>query len=425
VNQALNKLYKKSATQLKWASFFIAYPYWTIIQNLSFFLTVRFIFTARQLPIDFIRIRSLPSFFAILLMLGAINSTLGAAINLGYDYFSLAIGVLPNYLYWGLLIIIIGNVGLRVMPLEKFYESFFYAIVTTILTYYFFRPILDPIPFFRNVSQNNFAFLMIIFGPMATAHVQKRWNNNFYTLIFIVLISLAGFLSGSRSGSIFTLVGCSLVLALGNWIKTIIVLFIGTFLSVATPEVIDSPAVKTTIHSLNERTYDLVYETEETMTTDRSYLTRLAMIEKGMNIFEQYPMAGIGIGNFSNKSFKVDFNFEGADLLMHKEDEFERTVNPHNSYISFLSEGGLILFIPFLLCLFYPIYYFLINFNQIKSEEKAVFISIIFMCIHSWFITGMVNVYGWFILGVANSYIIHKSRAKKIIINGIRVSLPQ
>lgn len=426
MNQIKNKrIFEKAKNQLKWVCFFIAYPYWTLIQNLSFFLAIRFVFTAKQLPLEFLRIRSVLSFAGLLLIFGAINSTLGAAINLGYDYFRLSIIILPNYIYWGLIVIVLGNIGLKFLPLTSFYRYFFYAIIASILTYFFFTPIFVNIPFFRNLSQNNFAFVLIIFGPMATAYVQSEWKNNLYSLTFIILITVAGFLSGSRSGSIFTLTGCLTVMALGNWIKIVLVTFFGIFLSIAAPEIADSTIVKATVHSLNERTYSLIYESEETLNTDKSYLTRLAMIEKGMNIFEQYPLAGIGIGNFSNKSFKIDFNFEGAELLIQKEDEYEKNINPHNSYISFLSEGGIILFIPFAICMFYPLLYFLFNFPQIKNEDRAVFISILFMCIHSWFITGMVNVYGWFIIGIANSYIIHKKNSTRIAVNEVRIPLPQ
>jgi hypothetical protein len=64
--------------------------------------------------------------------------------------------------------------------------------------------------------------------------------------------------------------------------------------------------------------------------------------------------------------------------------------------------------------MFYPLVYFVINFNLIDESDKAVFISILFMCIHAWFISAMLNAFGWFVLGLANSYIIyHKNKILK------------
>lgn len=393
---------------LSWASFFMAYPFWTLVQNISFFYMLLFYQKSFHLPYKMAEIRGFMSFVSVLFMIGTFASTIGAGINLGYEYFILAIKVLPNYLYWGVLIITIGNLGLKTIPLSQFYRMFFFGIIATVITFFFLKPLFSGLPIYRNVTQNNFAFVLICFSPMCTAYVQQKWKNSFYTLLFVTGITLAGFASGSRSGSLLVFAGCALVIAIDSWLRMVIFAFLGFLLYLVTPQLLNSPIIKNNIHSLNERTYELIYETDETLTTDRSYLTRLAMIEKGLNIFEQYPIAGIGIGNFSNKSFEVDFNFEGSEFIEGKEEFLEAKTNPHNSYVSFLSEGGLILFIPAVLLMFYPIFYFITRFNVIKHEEKAIFISVLFMCIHAWFIAGMVNVYGWFILGIANSYILNR-----------------
>ncbi|MFN3445849.1 MAG: O-antigen ligase family protein, partial [Bacteroidia bacterium] len=233
----------------------------------------------------------------------------------------------------------------------------------------------------------------------------QKWKNGLWTVAAIAAISLCGIISGSRSGSLLVFLGSALAVSIESWLKIMILGFLGFVLYLITPQLLSSPAIKTSIHDLNERTYDLIYETDATLTTDRSYLTRLAMIEKGLNIFSEYPIAGIGIGNFSNKTFEVDFDFEGAEYIEGKEDQLESKTNPHNSYVSFLSEGGLLLFIPAVFLMFFPIGYFFLNYIKLNGAEKALFIGVIFMCIHAWFIAGMINVYGWFILGITNAVI--------------------
>ncbi len=217
-------------------------------------------------------------------------------------------------------------------------------------------------------------------------------------------------MSGSRSGSILALSGAVLTVVMQNWVRMFIALFILVFITVAAPQILESNAFKSTILSLNKRTYNLIYSTDETLATDQSYLIRLAMIEKGLNIFEKNPIEGIGINNFSKVTGEIDFNFEGAEIIESKEEILKEGISAHNSYISFLAEGGLLLFIPMILLIFYPIIYFAFNFTNILEYEKAIFISMIFIAIHSWFISGLLNVYTWFVIGIINSYIIYKRK---------------
>ena len=140
------------------------------------------------------------------------------------------------------------------------------------------------------------------------------------------------------------------------------------------------------------------------------------MIEKGLNIFEDHPISGIGIGNFMTTEYEIDFKFEGSEFIEAREDALMHT-NAHNSYISFLSEGGILLIIPMLILMFTPTVFFVFNYFSIPNEHKGLFVGIIFMCIHSWFIAGMVNVMGWFLLGIANAYILNFRQFKIINIH--------
>eukprot|EP01035_Chromulina_nebulosa_P004957 gene4957-6732_t len=118
---------------------------------------------------------------------------------------------------------------------------------------------------------------------MVVFYVKDKYGQR-WAIVAAILIILAGTLSGSRSGSILTLFTSGSV-------------------------VIQLEAVKSAIFSLNERTYYIIYETEETLTTDQSYLIRLAQVEKGLGLFQENPFFGIGLNNFTYRpySFKGDF----------------------------------------------------------------------------------------------------------------------
>jgi O-antigen ligase len=393
------------------ATFFMAFPVFTIVQNISFFFLVYFFYTINPITHQPFRPKSFMGLAALFMIFAAFLSTISAAINIGVEHFINAVKVLPNYTYWGVLIIFLGNIIFKFATYEQLGRMVFWGVCANVASRYIFYPLLEFIPFYSFGSANSFAFQLIIYAPIASSYIHKKYNNYLYTFCFIGIISLAGILSGSRSASILVLIGSSTSVLLGNFIQMTIMLFLGTLASFIIPALIESPQVKTTLHDLNPRTYELIYETENTLQTDRSYLTRLAMIEKGLNIFEDHPISGIGIGNFMATEYAIDFKFEGSEFIEYQEEHLMHT-NSHNSYISFLSEGGILLLIPMLILIFSPTVFFITHYFSIPNEHKGLFIGIVFMSIHSWFIAGMVNVMGWFLLGLANAYIINFKQFK-------------
>lgn len=408
------RIQTKAAKQLKIVAYFIAFPNWVVVQNISFFILLLFYGTASRHYVRGFAIRGIMSLVATLVFVGATCSVIGAGIKYGHEYFIYSIRLLPNYLYWATTVIFLGNLTLKFINVLDLYRMFLYGLISLIITFFFLDPILKNIPIYNGSSDNSFAFLLILFSPMSVAYIQEKRKNLFYSILFTISITMVGFLSGSRSGSLLALSGCILVLSLSSWVRVAITSFIIAFIAIAVPYIKDNQTVKTTIHSLNERTYNLIYDTESTLTSDQSFLIRLAMIEKGLELFKDNTLTGVGIGNFGKTKVDLEFEFEGGDLISQKEEKLGSGISAHNSYISFLAEGGLLLFIPYVFLMFYPIFYFITRFNSIKSYEKAIFISIIFMCIHSWFISAMLNIFGWFVLGIANSIILYKNDPIKI-----------
>ncbi len=408
------KIKISAGKKLQWVTFLMAYPFWAIVQNISFFVMISFYISASRYSVKLFRIGSLMSIGAVFLALASIISTISAQMKFGNEYLMNSLTVLPNYIYWATMIIGIGNIAFKVTTINKIFKTIFWGTLLSIISYNFLSPILNIIPFYRNLSPNGFAFVLIIFSPIATSYLHTKKKNLLYTLTFILIVTLAGFLSGSRSGSLLTLFGCFTVLAINNWMNMFLVLFTTIFLYIAAPQILESPSVRNSIKSLNPRTYALLYQTEETLETDRSYLTRLAMIEKGMTIFKEHPITGVGLNNFTKLTFDIQFDFEGGQYLESKEDLLGSSISAHNSYISFLSEGGILLFLPMLFLMFYPLIYFVAKFNQINGMPQALFIAVFVMCIHSWFISSMLNVYAWFLLAIVNSYIIYKRPTREL-----------
>lgn len=400
------KIKEKSKKALHWTTFFMAFPNFAIVQNLSFFFLLLFGYRANKLPFKQFSVNGVMGTGSVLFILASLISCIGAGFNVGYDYFLYSLTLFPNYFYWSSLIIFVGNLAFKVTTLEEIARFTFYGLICFILARYVAAPLLSYIPIYRPFPQNAFAFVLILFNPLAISYIHAHYKKTYLTFLFIIGFSIAGFLSGSRSGSLLVLGGGLSVLLLESWERLLTLTLTFLFFIFLVPQFLELESVKETIFSLNERTYQLIYERDEVIASDRSYLTRLAMIEKGLNIFEDFPLTGIGIGNFSRTEYEIDFDFEGSEFVANRAEDLETRTNPHNTYISFLSEGGLILLLPALLLMFYPLFYFVLNFNRISSLAKGLFIGVLYMCIHSFFITGMVNVYGWFLLALCQSYIL-------------------
>jgi hypothetical protein len=63
------------------------------------------------------------------------------------------------------------------------------------------------------------------------------------------------------------------------------------------------------------------------------------------------------------------------------------------------------LFLPFILILAYILFYLSFLVNRIPDFYKPLFIGIVTMSVHFYFITAVVNVFAWFLIGLISSTI--------------------
>ena len=85
-------------------------------------------------------------------------------------------------------------------------------------------------------------------------------------------------------------------------------------------------------------------DSSDYLSEDRSYLVRLAMIEKGLTLFRDNLAFGVGLNNFTKIEARIAGNFEGSEYVVNK--DIYRKVSSHNSYVNILAEGGLFLAVP-------------------------------------------------------------------------------
>lgn len=381
--------------------FFNAFPVIMIVQNLSFFI-FPFLATTliRKKNLLFRNINKI-EFVVILFAVGAILSVLFSLSQPLEGSFSRSLAVLPNYLYWSFLILLFSFYA-KELDYLLIYKAVYRGTTFTVVYFYTLSSSLgESSIFFKGLQQNIFSFILICFAPMVVFYVKDKYGQR-WAIVAAILIILAGTLSGSRSGSILTLFTCFLTLYSSK--LNIPQLVIIAIIFIAGSVVIQLEAVKSAIFSLNERTYYIIYETEETLTTDQSYLIRLAQVEKGLGLFQENPFFGIGLNNFTYRPYSFKGDFEGFDRLKGIGDYLDQT-SSHNSYIGVLAEGGVFLFIPFVLIIILLLTYFIRNFRSMPDYQKPFFWGVIGMCIHLYFIFAIVNVFAWMLLALAASTI--------------------
>jgi len=376
-------------------SFLMAFPVILIVQNVSIFVFPFLLFGFYKLSGRFFTLRNVIQYLALAFGVAAIISVFNQPEKMPPNSFARALEVLPNYLYWVVLIFLFTSYK-EWIRLDAVYRGIFWGVFFSIFYYFFFQDFLTASPLFKRLTQNTFAFLLICYTPVVVWYIWYRFG--FWPAFMVLgILSICGFLSGSRSGSLLTLSGGVVTLLLNRRSKLIIVFFaLGGYFF--TTLIVDSSVVKGTVFNLNQRTYDLIYSRERTLEEDRSYLVRLAQIEKAVLIFDKYPWSGIGLNNFGSYRIKLPGNFEGADYVVNKRNI--DTASAHNSYFGFLAEGGLLLVIPFILLLGYNILFFLWNISSLPSEYRPIFIGIIHMSIHLYFIYAILNVFAWFLIAL-------------------------
>lgn len=381
---------------LFWYAFFMAFPGILIFQNISIYIFPFLLLTVYELTGRVFTIRYKLQFLAIAFAIGAIVSTMNIPINLPSDSTSRALEVLPNYIYWVILILFLTS-NFSLISLPVVYEGLFWGVAASTLYYFFFQNLgIAALPIFKLLSQNTYAFLLICYTPIVVWYVSHRYGF-WRAFVLLVVLSACGFLSGSRSGSLLTLSGGALTLILDR--KSISGIFlIGVTGYVVAVSLLNTILVKEIISGLNRRTYDLIYSYDKILDEDRSHLVRLAQIEKATLIFAKYPVSGIGLNNFANYKIKLPGNFVNADFVVSKKGIDRKSA--HNSYYGFLAEGGLILFIPFALLLGTCIIWFFLRLRTLASEYKPIFVGIVHMSIHLYFIYAILNVFAWFLIGL-------------------------
>jgi len=395
---------------ISWFALFMSFNNLLVLgTNISMFLFIYLLIqTVRKYSV--IQLAALPHWAVLFFALGAIISVYDVNAS-GEDARARSMSVIVNFIYWSVLIITVSNLAPKIGLLrdENLYKMAGYIAFGVFLCvlFYEFKNVLS-FPFLKRNTPNSYAFVLVCYSSIAMVYLRKKYSRN--AMLFGLSVILFSMLFLERRAG-FMLVASSTFFALNFdklTLKTVVsMLFVGLFGFV----LLQLDLVKGGLKNASPRIYETIYESENISTQDQSYLTRVAMIEKGMVIFQENPLTGIGLNNFSNHYVKIPGNFIGSDLVVQKE---LNDKSGHNSYIALLAEGGLLVLVPFLILLFYNIYHFVKDFKKRTRIESAFYWSFIAMCIHIYFISEIYNVFAWFLISMVTAISIKYSRIDKM-----------
>jgi O-antigen ligase len=204
-------------------------------------------------------------------------------------------------------------------------------------------------------------FLILFLGVYTL--INNNFKNKFiyylilFFSIFIILVS------GERSaiGLLFIFLFLFLFfseLAIIEKIKFFLLIIFIVFLSI-----LYLPGLKTRIY---DNTKSLIIEKGELKAFSRGHQEHY---ESALKMFKKNIITGVGIRNFRLECRKDEYRYIGVNSC---------TTHPHNTYLQFLSETGIIGFLFIVAALFYISRFLILNFLLVIRGNKIAKSSVIF-----------------------------------------------
>ena len=286
-------------------------------------------------------------------------------------------------------------------------KYFFYGLLFSICTYYFFQFQfeLGPIKYSYIFRRNEFVFNFLCSFPFAYHFVTNQKTLRYFKFLFIILCFLAMSFTDGRSGFILFIFQILVIyLITNNQKKNIFKYFsFAVFLFL----IITSFNIKIAdlIRPVSERTANLILsEGDGDINYDKSLMVRSLMIDKSVSIIKEYPVAGIGFGNFINYDYDL-IELRKYDRLLKAgfRDKYFNTRSTHNTYLEILTEFGIIGGIIFALLFYKGLTIFLNNI----FKQKIIYLSLPFITIliYFGFISALTGTITWVLIGISRSKI--------------------
>ena len=142
------------------------------------------------------------------------------------------------------------------------------------------------------------------------------------------------------------------------------------------------------------------FATLQRLDEDKSYAIRQLMIQKGLRLFQQSPIIGVGAGRWVEESVPLDI----PRVFSYAPQSHFDVKTSHNSYVSFLAENGLLGAIPLTVLLM------ILTLRGLRSSilltrqgelwALGFYAGFVAMSVHLWAFSGLTNTATWLIYGL-------------------------
>lgn len=254
------------------------------------------------------------------------------------------------------------------------------------------------------MTQNSYGFLFSVFAPYVLIQMvgQKSFLGKAFWGIATLTLWGAVAINGSRSSWVAVtagILGFVLIYTLANpkhlRLSLMVLLLCGCMVGLFL-------VVPNNIRSVLDQRYSTVQKLEE----DKSFMIRQLMIQKGIRLFWESPIIGVGPSRFKKSSTALDM----PRVLQYASQKHFDSKSAHNSYIDLLAETGIAGAIPFGLLLISLIIGGLGASLKLAQQGEywgvGVFIGFLTMSVHMWSIATLTNTANWFIYGLVAAVIV-------------------
>lgn len=344
----------------------------------------------------------------VLFLLMALLSTVLAPSMVRYPGYFSAVKILIQYGYW----IFVGLFFITQKKRIDFLQIsrwIFYGVIAATIGFYFLSFKISSSVFDLNTgaSRNSYVFNLLSAIPLSFYFIVQKWSKKtaIWFMPFFLLVML---FNGGRSGAVLIIIQLLLISTIiypsfQRNVKILLVVFgVLYFISKsdASQQYLDSLANQ--VEPINPRFADLLRgEGDGDLTFDKSWLVRKLMVDKGLEIFTEYPVFGVGPNNFNNFDSKL-LTLNDYERLQGHDPDFFNSRSAHNSYVQLLSEMGMPGLLLMVSMLFLPVIFFFKKFfiGNINIDYLPL-VSLLGISIHFYAIAALTGAIAWMIIGLS------------------------
>lgn len=401
IQQLNNKFPISIQKQLGWLFFFLAWPVLAVGVNFTFFIFLFIVYNVYSLkgygsPIA---INDFADKVIFLFIIWALFCSITQPFFERNPGFFADFKFNIQHIYWMVLFLFIKNnfnrIDFAIIGKYTFWGSIF-----LILTFYFLPMKVDFGLGSINtmMGRNSFVYQVECLVPIALLSFRNQTTKVKLTIMIFYLLTVL--LTNGRAGTLIIFIyfiGYFLIENIADrkaLLPILIIFFALIYIGAFTSRSLLVSA-SNLIRPFNDRVANLmIQEKDGDLEFDRSWIERQIHIKKGLEIFDEYPIKGVGLNHFmyydsDYSSVNLDDYIIG-DMVRINEltlEEFNKR-SAHNSYIQLLAETGFVglgLYILFLVpIVFYSIKHFIQGTLEIKD---LLLLAVICVSAHNWAIS--------------------------------------